>query len=58
MLLLSSADFSKLMLSKKIFQEHYQIVNSLDLDQDLHSVWPDLGPNHLERLPAGEKGHC
>ena len=54
MLLLSSADFSKLMLSKKIFQEHYQIVNSLDLD----SVWPDLGPNHLERLPAGEKGHC
>ena len=29
--------------------------NSLDPDQDLHSVSPDLGPNCLERLSADDK---
>ena len=29
--------------------------NGLDLDQDRHSVHPDLGPNCLQRLSAGDK---
>ena len=29
--------------------------NSLDPDQDRHSVGPDLGPNGLQRLSADEK---
>ena len=32
--------------------------NSLDPDQDRHSVSPDLGPNCLQRLSAEDKsGH-
>ena len=29
--------------------------NSLDPDQDRHSVGPDLGPNCLQRLSADDK---
>ena len=29
--------------------------NSLDPDQDYHSVSPDLGPNCLKRLSADDK---
>ena len=29
--------------------------NSLDPDQDQHSVGPDLGPNHLQRLSTDNK---
>ena len=28
--------------------------NSLDLDQAQHFVWPDLGPNCLQKLPADD----
>ena len=66
MLLLSSAAFFIINCFKKFCQEHYQrsrvsnsldpdqdrhsvgpVSNSLDPDQDRHSVGPDLGPNCL-----------
>ena len=28
--------------------------NSLDPDQAIHLIWPDLGPNYLQRLPADD----
>ena len=31
--------------------------NSLDPDQDRHSVGPDLDPNCLQRLSADDKSH-
>ena len=31
------------------------MLNSLDPDQDLHSVGPDLGPNYLQRTSAEDK---
>ena len=31
-----------------------RVTNSLDPDQDLHSVGPDLGPNCLQRLSAAK----
>ena len=46
MILLSSVDFLKTKFFKKIFQKW----NSLDPDQDQHSVCPDLGPNYLQKL--------
>ena len=33
------------------------VSNSLDSDQDQHSVGPDLGPNCLQRLAADDKSH-
>ena len=36
-------------------QKHYQKVNSLNPDQDRHSVCPGLGPNCLQRLSADNK---
>ena len=42
---LSSADFSKLTFSEKSFKITIRVSNGLDLDQDIHSVGPDLGPN-------------
>ena len=47
--------FFKINFFKKIFQEHYQSVKHLDLDQDQHSVGPDLGPNCSQRLSADDK---
>ena len=42
-----------LTFSKIIFRNTcYQCQKSLDPDQDLHSVGPDLGPNCLQRLSA------
>ena len=29
--------------------------NGFDLDQDRHSIGPDLDPNYLQRLPADIK---
>ena len=55
MLLLLSADIFQNYFFQKKIQEHYQSVNSLDPDQDRHSVEPDLGPNSLQRLSADEK---
>ena len=56
MILVSSADFfSKLTFSKNSFRNTIRVSNSLDPDQDLHSVGPDLGPNCLQRLLADDK---
>ena len=98
MLLLSSADFSKLILSGmpsecqtvwiqirtnqtvrkgyqqspsrqtvnslltffkiNFFKKNLSLSDSLDPDQDRHSVSPDLGPNCLQRLSTDDKsGH-
>ena len=56
MLFLSSADFcSKLTFSTNIFKNTLRVSNSLDPDQDRHSVGPDLGPNCLQRLSTDDK---
>ena len=44
MLFLPFADFFKINLFEKLFQEYHQC-HSLDLDQALCFVGPDLGPN-------------
>ena len=59
MILLSSADlFSKFTFSKHSFRNTIRESNSLDPDQDRHSVVPDLGPSCLQRLSADEKSRC
>ena len=50
-------DFPPLLLSADLFQKNSfrnttRVSNSLDLDQTRHSVWPDLGPNCLQKLSA------
>ena len=40
--------------SKKSFRNTIRVSNSLDPDQDQQNVRPDLGPNCLQRLSAGE----
>ena len=53
MLLLSSADFSKLtFLKKNLSRTLSSVSNSMNLDQDQHSVGPDLGTNYLQKLTA------
>ena len=48
---LSSADFFQNQLFRKKFSGvTIKVSNSLDLDQDRHSVGPDLCPNCLQRL--------
>ena len=49
---LSSADFlfSKSTFSKYSFRNTMRVSNSLDPDQDRHSVGPELGPNRLQIL--------
>ena len=52
-----SADGTKgVMLYLTIAHElaHYECHNSLDPDKDRCYVWPDLGPNCLQRLSAGD----
>ena len=44
--------FSKLIFSENSFRNTIRVTNSLDPDQDRHSVGPDLGPNFLRRLSA------
>ena len=51
MLLLSSAYFFKKNLSGLI-KNTIRVSNSLDPDQDLHYVGPDLGPNCFPRISA------
>ena len=57
MLLLLSAEFSKLTFSKKYFRNvnTIRVSNSLDPGQDRHYVGPDLGPNCLQRFSADDK---
>ena len=38
-------DFFKLTFSKYYFVNTIRVSNSMDPDQDRHSVGPDLGPN-------------
>ena len=50
LLIMLSADFFfKLTFSKSSFRNTIRVLDSLDSDQDLHSVGPDLGPNCLQR---------
>ena len=50
MLLWSAADFYQLHYSKNYFRNIIRVSNSLNPDQDLQSVSPDLGPNCLQKL--------
>ena len=50
MILLSYADF----FSKFTFWNTIRVTNSVDPDQDRHSVGPDLVPNCLQRLSADD----
>ena len=47
--------FSKLTFSRKSFRITIRVSNGLDPDQDQHSVGPDLGPNWLQKLSAGNE---
>ena len=56
MLLLSSVDFfQNYFFSQNTLKSTTRMPKSLDLDQDQHSVSPDLGPNCLQRLSADNK---
>ena len=48
----SSSDFFQHQLFQKILSALIRVSNSLDPDQDIHSVGPDLGPNYLQMLSA------
>ena len=50
MLFLSSADFFQNHFFEKILSGKPSVSNSLDPDQALHFVGPDLGPNCLQKL--------
>ena len=50
MIFLPSADFFKLIFKKISFRNTIRVSNGLDLDEDRHSVGPDLGLNSLQRL--------
>ena len=41
-------------LKKESFRNTIRVSNSLDPDQDLHSVGPDLDPDCLQRLSADD----
>ena len=47
--------FFKIKFSKNSFRKTIRVSNSLDPNQDRHSVGPDLGANCLQRLTADEK---
>ena len=53
--LLSAAFFFKLFFLENSFRNIIRVSNSLDPDQDRHSVVPDLGPNCLQRLSADDQ---
>ena len=40
--------FSKLIFPKYTFSNTIRVSNSLDPDQDWHSLGPDMGPNSLQ----------
>ena len=50
--------FSKSTLSKFSFRNTIRVSNSLDPDQDLRSVGPDLGPNCMHKLSADNKSRA
>ena len=52
---MSSADFFQNKLFKNYFRTTIRVSNSLNPDQDRHSVGPDLDPNCLKRLSADDK---
>ena len=58
MLLLSSADFSKLTGFLKTFLNTTRVSNGMGPDQDRQNVDPDLGPNCLQRLLTDNKNRC
>ena len=61
MLLLLSADFSKLTFSKNSLRNTFRVSNSLDPDQERHSVsrtFLDQGPHFLQRSLADDKCCC
>ena len=43
---------------KNSFSNTIRLSNSLDPDQDRHSVGPDLGANCLQRLSTDDKSQC
>ena len=43
---------------KKLIRSTIRMSNSLDPDQDRHSVGPDLDPKCLKRLSAEYKSRC
>ena len=47
--------FSKLTFSQNSFRNTIRVSNSLDSEQDRHSVGPDLRPNCLQRLSVDDK---
>ena len=49
--------FSELTFSKNSFRNTFRVSNSLNPDQDRHSVGPDLDPNCLQRLSVDGKSH-
>ena len=44
-------------IDPKAYLGRWRVSNSLNPDQDRHSVGPDLGPNCLQRLSADDKSH-
>ena len=58
MLLLLSADISKINFFEKFFREDYQSVKQLDPDHSRHFVRPDLNTNCLQMLLADDKSSC
>ena len=42
---------------KNYFKNTIRVSNSLEPDQARYSVWPDQGPNWLQRLSVDEKSH-
>ena len=55
-MILSSADFLKLTLSKNSFRITFRVSNSLHPDQARHFVGPYLESNCLQRLSADDTG--
>ena len=47
--------FSIVTFSENYFRNTIRVSNSLDPDQDRHSVGPDLGLNSLQRLSTVEQ---
>ena len=47
--------FSKSTFSKNSFRNTIRVSNSLDPDQVRRFVWPDLGPNCMQKLSADNK---
>ena len=47
--------FSKPIFSKNYIMSIIRVSNSLDLDQDQHFIWPDLGTKNLQMFSADDK---